>query len=125
MDSPNTTQTTILVVDDDALINIGTADMVAELGYRALEAYSGMEALEILANENAVGVLITDYAMPGMNGIELASKARDLHPNLHVVLATGYGEELPNGEVSTLPRLSKPFQQADLVAYLQTVLDRA
>lgn len=125
MDSQNTTQTTILVVDDDALINIGTADMVAGLGYRALEAYSGKEALEILSNDNAIGVLITDYSMPGMNGVELADKARTLRPDLHVVLATGYGEDLPNGEVSALPRLNKPFQQADLVAYLQTVLDRA
>lgn len=123
MDAPATGTATILVVDDDALINIGTVDMVSDLGYRALEAYSGSEALDILANDNSVGVLITDYSMPGMNGLELAGKARALRPDLHVVLATGYGD-LPNGEECDLPRLTKPFRQADLVAYLQSVLDQ-
>jgi CheY-like chemotaxis protein len=122
MDSQTIPTATILVVDDDALINIGTVDMVADLGYRTLEAYSGREALDILANDNSIGVLITDYSMPGMNGLELAGKARELRPDLHVVLATGYGD-LPNGEQCDLPRLSKPFRQEDLVAYLQSVLD--
>lgn len=124
MDAVSTPQATILIVDDDALINIGTVDMVSDLGYRALEAYSGREALDILANDNSVGVLITDYSMPGMNGVELADKARAMRPDLHVVLATGYGD-LPNGEECDLPRLSKPFRQADLVACLEAVLEAA
>lgn len=122
MDAPSHSLATILVVDDDALINIGTADMVADLGYRALEAYSGREALDLLANDNSIGVLITDFSMPGMNGLELAGKARELRPDLHVALATGYGD-LPNGQDCDLPRLQKPFRQEDLMAYLQSVID--
>lgn len=114
----------VLVVDDDALINIGTVDMVKDLGYQALDAYSGPEALDILASNSQVSILITDYAMPGMTGLELADRARTLRPDLHVLLATGYGD-LPNGEVSDLPRLDKPFLQADLVAYLKSVLAEA
>ena len=112
---------TILVVDDDALINIGTVDMVQDLGYRALEAYSGREALAILAGNADIGLLITDYAMPGMTGLELADHARQLRPGLPILLATGY-DELPDGQVSDLPRLDKPFQQAALVAHLKAML---
>ena len=112
---------TILVVDDDALINIGTVDMLEDMGLRALEAYSGKEALDILARGDAIDVLITDYAMPGMTGVELAGKAMALRPDLRVVLATGYND-LPGGETPDLPRLSKPFQQAELLACLQQAL---
>jgi len=114
-------QATILIVDDDALINIGTADMVQDMGLRALEAYSGREALDILERGDAVDVLITDFAMPGMNGLELAGRARQLRPSLPVLLATGY-DELPGGEVTDLPRLGKPFQQAELLACLERAL---
>ena len=104
---------TVLVVDDDVLVNIGTVDMIQDMGMRALEAYSGKEALDLLAGNAAVRVLITDYSMPGMNGIELASKALALRPDLHVVLATGYGE-LPGGEVTdlTAPRFFRYGRRA-------------
>ena len=121
MDSEKATTPTVLVVDDDVLVNIGTVDMIQDMGLQALEAYSGKEALDLLAENAAVRVLITDYSMPGMNGVELASKARAMRPDLHVVLATGYGE-LPGGEVCDLPRLSKPFQPTDLEACLQQAL---
>jgi CheY-like chemotaxis protein len=121
VDSEKATTPTVLVVDDDVLVNIGTVDMIQDMGLQALEAYSGKEALDLLAENAAVRVLITDYSMPGMNGVELASKARAMRPDLHVVLATGYGE-LPGGEVSDLPRLSKPFQPTDLEACLQQAL---
>jgi CheY-like chemotaxis protein len=114
---------TVLVVDDDALINIGTVDMVQDLGFATREAYSGHEALDILANDNTVGVLITDYGMPGMTGLELAEKARAMRPGLHVVLATGY-DELPDGHQSDLPRINKPFQQQALIDYLQSIMSK-
>ena len=122
MDSLEIKAATVLVVDDDVLVNIGTVDMLQDMGLRALEAYSGKEALDVLAGNDAVSILITDYSMPGMNGVELASKALALRPDLRVVLATGYND-LPGGEVSHLPRLSKPFQQADLMSCLQQTLD--
>ena len=103
----------ILVVDDDALINMNTVDMVQDLGHTALEAYSGKEALEILNSGQRIDVLITDYAMPGMTGVELANRARELHPDLPILLATGYAD-LPSGTTTDLPRLAKPYQQVDL-----------
>ncbi|HTN62417.1 MAG TPA: response regulator, partial [Devosia sp.] len=111
----------ILVVDDDALINMNTVDMVEDLGHTVLEAYSGKQALEILGSGTRVDALITDYAMPGMTGVELAAKARDLFPRLPILLATGYAD-LPSGTTTDLPRLSKPYQQAELAAHLSRLL---
>jgi len=117
-------RSTILVVDDDALISMNTVDMVEDLGHVALEAFSGKQALEILAANPDVSALVTDYAMPGMNGVELAQKARELRPGLPVLLATGYAD-LPSGEEVDLPRLPKPYQQAELAAQLDLILARA
>lgn len=114
---------TILVVDDDALINIGTIDMVQDLGHRALEAYSGKEALDILAGPEPVDILLTDYGMPGMTGLELAERARQLRPNIHVLLASGYSE-LPDGLSTDFPRLAKPYQQSELQALVSQMLRR-
>ena len=114
---------TILVVDDDALINMSTVDMVEDLGHTALEAYSGKQALEILASGRQIDLLITDYAMPGMTGVELAEQARLLAPNLPVLLATGYAD-LPSGTTTDLPRLAKPYQQAELASQLGQLLSR-
>jgi CheY-like chemotaxis protein len=112
---------TILVVDDDALIAMNTVDMVEDLGHTAVEAYSGKQALTILASGRCIDALITDYAMPGMTGVELALKARELRPNLPILLATGYAD-LPNGTSTDLPRLAKPYHQADLAQQLSRLL---
>jgi PAS domain S-box-containing protein len=115
---------TILVVDDDALINMNTVDMVEDLGHTVLEAYSGKEALEILGSGKHIDALITDYAMPGMTGVELANRARELYPDLPILLATGYAD-LPSGTTTDLPRLAKPYQQAELAHHLARLLTAA
>ena len=120
----NTDTATILVVDDDALINIGTIDMVEDLGHRALEAYSAKEALDILAGPEKIDILLTDYGMPGMTGLELAERARELRPNLQVLLASGYAE-LPDGLSTNFPRLAKPYQQSELAELVSQMLGSA
>jgi signal transduction histidine kinase/CheY-like chemotaxis protein len=111
----------ILVVDDDALINMSTVDMVQDLGHTVLEAYSGKEALQILDSGQHIDALITDYAMPGMTGVELAERARVLRPELPILLATGYAD-LPNGTTTDLPRLAKPYQQTELATQISRLL---
>lgn len=115
---------TILVVDDDALISMNTVDMIEDLGHTAIEAYSGKQALEILASDRQIDALITDYSMPGMTGVELAEQARALRPNLPVLLATGYAD-LPAGVHADMPRLSKPYQQAELASQIARLLATA
>jgi PAS domain S-box-containing protein len=106
---------TILVVDDDALVGMGTAAMLEDLGHVVLEASSGRAALETLKDNPEIDLIITDHAMPGMTGADLAKAVRAERPALPIILATGYAE-LPNGEDPGLPRLAKPFRQEDLIA---------
>ena len=111
----------ILVVDDDVLIAMNTVDLVEDLGHVAIEANSGRKALKILSSGEQIDAMITDFAMPGMNGMELAGKARELRPRLPILLASGYAE-LPAGASLQLPRLGKPFLQSDLAAKLSELL---
>jgi signal transduction histidine kinase/ActR/RegA family two-component response regulator len=107
----------ILMVDDDILVSMGAADMLMDLGHSVVEAQSAADALKILESEPAFDVVVTDYAMPGMNGLELASKIRLLAPGLPVILATGYAE-LPPTHAAELQRLAKPYTQPALAAAL-------
>jgi PAS domain S-box-containing protein len=113
---------TILVVDDDPLIAMSTVNMLEDLGHTAIEANSAQRALEILEAGQAVDLMMTDQAMPGMTGIELAEIARGKRPNMPILLATGYAD-LPTAQQSNLPRLSKPYHQAQLQAEIDRLLE--
>jgi PAS domain S-box-containing protein len=112
---------TILVVDDDALVAMSTADMLEDLGHRVLEANSASSALAILRGGESIDLLVTDHVMPGMTGVELAKAARMLRPELPVLLATGYAD-LPKGTEFDLPRLNKPYQQEQLAESIGKIL---
>jgi CheY-like chemotaxis protein len=115
------TSLTILVVDDDALIAMSTVDMLEDLGHRVIEANSGDKALGILQQRHDIDLLITDYSMPRMNGAQLAKAARDLQPDLPIIIATGYAE-LPSDSALDLRLLAKPYQQHDLAAEIGKIL---
>jgi PAS domain S-box-containing protein len=110
---------TILAVDDDELVLTNTAAMLEDVGHRVIVAASAEGALEALGRHR-VDLVITDYAMPKATGLELAQEIEARHPGLPVVLATGYAE-LPPGQGEALPRLAKPYSQAELVQLLETV----
>jgi PAS domain S-box-containing protein len=103
----------VLVVDDDPLVVAGTAMMLEDLGHHATTAQTAAEALDLLAQGVAVDLVLTDYAMPGMNGLDLALRLRRERPLLRVALATGYAE-LSMAEAAWLPRINKPYRQQDL-----------
>jgi PAS domain S-box-containing protein len=110
--APRTDSLHILAVDDDSLVLLNTAAMLEDLGHIVYQAGSGAEALRLLAT-NPIDLLVTDYAMPQMNGVQLSEVVRIDHPDLPILLATGFAD-LGAGEQTTLPRLSKPFTQAEL-----------
>ena len=112
---------TVLVVDDDALIAMSTVEMLEDLGHEAVNGGSPARALEILKNGQHVDLLITDYSMPRMNGVELAKAVRELRPGLPILLASGYAE-LPSPSDVDLPRIGKPYQQDQLAAEITKVL---
>lgn len=111
----------VMVVDDDPLVVASTAAMLEDVGHVVVEALSGSRALDMLRLGTNVDVVLTDHAMPGMTGAELARRIKQNWPNLPVILATGYAE-LPNGEDPGLPRLSKPFLQEELTSQIAKVI---
>jgi CheY-like chemotaxis protein len=95
--------------------------MLDDLGHTAVEAGSGQEALELLRADARVDLVITDYAMPGMTGVQLADAVRELRPDLPILLATGYAD-LPARAKVELPRLSKPYQQKQLAERITSLV---
>jgi CheY-like chemotaxis protein len=112
---------TILLVDDDALVAVTTVVMLEDLGHEVIEADCGDQALNILRDDRAIDLLITDYSMPRMNGAQLATAALEIRPELPILLMTGYAE-LSEGSGVVLPRIMKPYQQNQLAAEITRVL---
>ena len=115
---------TVLLVDDDPLIAMSAVEMLKDLGHTVVEANSAEEALKVMADGLAPDLLITDHAMPGMTGSELALHVRALEPSLPILLATGYAD-LPEGRSIVLPRLAKPYTQDQLAAEIRKLLTPA
>ncbi|CAD7051483.1 hybrid sensor histidine kinase/response regulator [Pseudorhizobium halotolerans] len=111
----------ILLVDDDVLIAMSSADMLSDLGHQVVEAHSGKEALALIDGGATFDLLITDYSMPGMTGAELAKAVRDRVPGLPILLASGYAD-LPSGVEMDVARLAKPYSQDQLASVLDKIL---
>ncbi|TNM63731.1 response regulator [Aliirhizobium smilacinae] len=107
----------ILLVDDDVLIAMSSADMLMDLGHEVVEVHSGAEALECLGDGSGFDLMITDYSMPGMTGGDLAKAARVIAPKLPILIASGYAE-LPTGIDLDVARLGKPYTQDQLAQEL-------
>jgi signal transduction histidine kinase/ActR/RegA family two-component response regulator len=106
----------ILLIDDEEIVRVATAELIRDLGHAVTEASSGAEGLGKLAAGLHVDVVMSDYKMPRMNGAELARRVREMRPGTAVLIITGYtgtAEDLPD-----LPRLEKPFSQTDIAAAL-------
>src|SRR6476620_4202652 len=83
----------------------------------------GLEALEILRRQDPVDVVITDYAMPHITGLQLADAIKKEWPELPVIIATGFAE-MQSEVQPVLPRLAKPFTEAELVKELEHIVPR-
>ena len=115
----------VLVVDDDALVSAGTVAMLEDLGHDVVEASSGPQALDVLRDRGFnVDLVITDHAMPGMTGLDLARHIKSIYPAVAVILASGYAEIADLTDQNALPRLAKPFRQDELAAAISVALAR-
>ena len=110
---------TALLVDDEPFVRISTADMLTDLGYRVIEAASAEDALQVMAADASVDVVVTDHLMPGMTGIDLARVLRQRRPDLPILLVSGYAEM--EGIAPDLTCLTKPFRKGDLAACLSSL----
>jgi CheY-like chemotaxis protein len=113
-------QRVILVVEDNDHVRSHALEMLRELGYQTHSAADGKSALDILSRHK-IDLLFSDVGLPGgMDGADIADRARELSPDLPVLLATGYARP-PTGALS-YPILSKPYTFADLGRKLQEML---
>jgi signal transduction histidine kinase/CheY-like chemotaxis protein len=112
---------TVLVVDDDPLVLASTVAMLEDLGYATVEAKSGREALELQREGRQIDLVITDYAMPGMTGLQLAEELHLVKPLLPVVLATGFSD-LQGTVAIGIERLAKPFGARELAEAIDRCL---
>ena len=78
-----------------------------------MEASSAEAALRILREGTSIDLVVTDHAMPGMTGLELAERIRAEWPTLPILLASGHAE-LPERSGLSIPRLAKPFRRDEL-----------
>jgi CheY-like chemotaxis protein len=109
----------ILVVDDEELVRMATAEMLRTLGHDVVEAEGGAEALQLLKARQDIQIVVTDYKMPRMDGAELAQHVRAAKPSMPMLLISGYtGTADP---IADLPRLNKPFGLVELAHALDQV----
>ena len=120
-----TEKVTVLLVEDNTDARELLRMLLEQSGYRVLEAGDGESALAILDDPTRrVDLLLSDVVMPGISGIEVARRARDAHPDIAVVLMTGYLEDHLSdvGDVAGESILLKPFGIDDLHARIADAL---
>jgi len=113
----------ILIIDDDAVI-LKFMKIVLEMeGYECETAVSSQAALE-LVHSTPFDIMITDIVMPGMNGLELTGKAKDIRPNMAVIIATGFVDNFSYDkaiEAGASDFIKKPFTEKELIARIKHV----
>jgi CheY-like chemotaxis protein len=121
-------KTTILLVDDNEDVRVLGRAVLESHGYAVVAAASGEEALRLLDEHDGdghdgIGLLFSDVLMPGgMTGLELAATVRRRRPDLPILLATGYMEQLPGGRSPDFPVLPKPYQESELLDRIAVAL---
>jgi CheY-like chemotaxis protein len=112
----------ILVVDDEREIRTLVRIMAEREGYRILEASGAEEALQLLQERMLEPqLLLTDIAMPGMNGLALAAQVHQIRPSLPVIFMTGFADEY-QAELCGSVCLRKPFRAPELLSAIQDVI---
>jgi PAS domain S-box-containing protein len=118
---------TVLVVDDEEDLLEVALTYLAEMGFTAIQAKDGASALEAIAQHGEIDLMVTDIVMPGgMNGVELAHKARILRPDLKVIYSSGFPAEALAEKSNPLidaPMLRKPYQRSEFAAIIHSVME--
>ncbi len=118
----------ILLVEDNDGLRRTTVRMLIDLGYRVIEKPNGLAALDILASNDRIDLLLTDIVMPkGVSGYDLAATCAQLRPDVKILFMSGYSENflaninLPNGSVNLI---SKPCRKQELARKLRSILEK-
>jgi hypothetical protein len=116
---------TVLVVEDEPVVRGVILEMLAEQGYRMLEAVDGPSGLDMLRGRQRIDLLITDVGLPGINGRQLADQAREIRPGLKVLFITGYAGSAATSQGFLQPgmeMITKPFDLGDLAQRIRTMV---
>ncbi len=105
---------TVLLVEDNDHVRDFAISLLDELGYCVLAAASAEEALLFIDGGDPIDVVFTDVVMPGLSGVDLAKLAREKRPELPVLLASGYSEEIVAGAGASFEFVRKPYDAASL-----------
>jgi len=116
---------TVLVVEDEPVVRGVIVEMLAEQGYRTMEAVDGPSGLKILRAGKRIDLLITDVGLPGMNGRQLADQARETRPDLKILFITGYAESVAISEgflQAGMEMITKPFDLDNLARRIRAMI---
>lgn len=112
----------VLLVEDEGLIRMMAAEALLDEGFEVVEAWNGDEAVRLLGGPDTFDVLFTDVRMPGvLDGVDVAIRARGRHPEIHVLVVSGYAPHLVARLGVLKPSahfMSKPYSLAAVVAKL-------
>jgi CheY-like chemotaxis protein len=117
MNSVKSTHPIGMVVDDDALVRETVAEVMEDMCDQVYQASNGEEGLELLRSHPDISVIVTDIAMPRLDGVSFASQARQMHPEVKVLFVSGRQRPPPTEEF-----LAKPFRARALVSALTQLL---
>jgi len=117
---------TVLVVEDEPLVLMSTADFLQDEGFTVLEAATADEAIVLLENNPQISILFTDVDMPGtMDGLKLSAAVRNRWPPIRIVVTSGHRivdiTELPDGGVF----FSKPYRHHEIAASFRELMSGA
>jgi CheY-like chemotaxis protein len=113
----------VLVCDDDIEVLACMTESLADYGYECVAVTSGHALMNALAGDSGFDAVILDFAMPDMSGIAAAELMRRRHPELPILLVTGYMESGDLGDGGPkLPTLRKPFMPADLASEIAKLI---
>jgi CheY-like chemotaxis protein len=112
----------LLLVDDDNAVREVLSANLTDLGYEVVEAGSGGAALETLQREADIDLVLLDFAMPGMNGAEVARRIEARHPGLPILFVTGFADRTALAGVGESHIIGKPPTDGDLATKVAAAL---
>jgi signal transduction histidine kinase/CheY-like chemotaxis protein len=112
----------VLIIDDDSAVREVTSSILKELGYIVLEVGSGGAALDLLDRQPDIDLVLVDFAMPGMSGVEVARQVQVKCPSLQILFVTGYADKAALKDVEERRIIKKPFVGDELAEKVNAAL---
>ncbi len=113
----------ILIADDEDIVHITIGSLLKEFGHHTEGEWNGVSALEAIRSQS-FDLALVDVRMPGLDGLSLLSKAKEIKPDMEVIIMTGHGDPLMSKqakEKGALAFLTKPISLKDLIEIIENL----